>query len=452
MDFLDFIAFFLYTIIFSFIFSVLRKKIKDEKLRVYHRNAFWLKVLASFSYSLFVLYISAGDTTTLFYPEGHNLYMLILKDPSKIDLLFGPGSDVTANLLANPNQIGYFKEASNFMVLRITAILCFFSFGKYMVVNLMFSMIAFTGIWKLYLFFCEQYPELYKQFAVAILFLPTFTFWSSGILKDPLAISALGWFTYSLYQVAYKKRNLIKNLLIIALTVYLFSVVKVYILVAYLPAFIVFLLLKNAMILKNNFTKVLLVIVFIVGSIVGFVALSGTMQGAVEEYSGNDLTEGISTYQDNYEKQRNKNEGSYFSLGVEFDGSTGSLIKIAPAAIVATFFRPFLWESRKISTLLSSLESLAIMLFTLYVLKKVGLKKFFGTILKKPIVLYCFFFAMVFALFVGATTLNFGTLVRYKIPAMPFYVISLILILYFNNKLKVKPGILPQPISDSQNG
>ena len=451
MDFLDFIAFLIYTIIFSFIFSVLRKKIKDEKLRIYHRNAFWLKVLASLGYSLFVLYISPGDTTTLFYPEGHNLYMAILKDPSKLNLLFGPGTAIDANILANPNQIGYFREASNFMVLRITAILCFFSFGKYMVVNLMFSMIAFTGIWKLYLFFYEQYPELYRHFAIAILYLPTFTFWSSGILKDPLAISALGWFTYALYQVAYKKRNLLKNSVIIGLAMYLFSVIKVYILVAYLPAFIVFLLLKNAMILKNNFTKGILVIFFIAGSILGFIALSGTMQGAVEEYSGSDLTEGISSYQENYEKQKSKNEGSYFSLGVEFDGSTGSLIKIAPAAIVATFFRPFLWESRKISTLLSSFESLAIMLFTLFALKKVGLKKFISTILKKPVVLYCFFFAMVFALFVGATTLNFGTLVRYKIPAMPFYVISLILILYFNNKLKVKPVNLSQRIPEIGN-
>jgi hypothetical protein len=34
----------------------------------------------------------------------------------------------------------------------------------------------------------------------------------------------------------------------------------------------------------------------------------------------------------------------------------------------------------------------------------------------------------VFGLFVGASTLNFGTLVRYKIPCLPFYTISLFLI------------------------
>jgi ABC-type uncharacterized transport system permease subunit len=44
-------------------------------------------------------------------------------------------------------------------------------------------------------------------------------------------------------------------------------------------------------------------------------------------------------------------------------------------------------------------------------------------------IMYCLLFALVFALFVGVTTLNFGTLVRYKIPCMPFYIIALVLIL-----------------------
>ena len=42
--------------------------------------------------------------------------------------------------------------------------------------------------------------------------------------------------------------------------------------------------------------------------------------------------------------------------------------------------------------------------------------------------MYCFMFAIVFGLFVGASTVNFGTLVRYKIPSLPFYAISLFLV------------------------
>jgi hypothetical protein len=134
---------------------------------------------------------------------------------------------------------------------------------------------------------------------------------------------------------------------------------------------------------------------------------------------------------------------------VEYDGSLNSLLKMSPAAIVATFFRPFLWESKKISTLLSSLESLALMILTFYTLIKAGPVKFFGAIFTNSMIFFCFFYSVLFALFIGATTLNFGTLVRYKIPSLPFYIIAIFLILEDTVKKKniaieqePKPAIL----------
>ncbi|MEO7047983.1 MAG: hypothetical protein ABI091_21975, partial [Ferruginibacter sp.] len=62
--------------------------------------------------------------------------------------------------------------------------------------------------------------------------------------------------------------------------------------------------------------------------------------------------------------------------------------------------------------------------------------------IQEPIVLYCFLFAIIFGLFVGATTLNFGTLVRYKIPAMPFYVMALFFILFFTKNIHFKKAEL----------
>jgi hypothetical protein len=49
-------------------------------------------------------------------------------------------------------------------------------------------------------------------------------------------------------------------------------------------------------------------------------------------------------------------------------------------------------------------------------------------------IFFCFVFAIVFAFFVGSTTLNFGTLVRYKVPCMPFYIIALVLMLEYRKK------------------
>jgi len=49
-------------------------------------------------------------------------------------------------------------------------------------------------------------------------------------------------------------------------------------------------------------------------------------------------------------------------------------------------------------------------------------------VLTDSMILFCFSFAIIFGLFVGTITLNFGTLVRYKIPCLPFYAIALFLI------------------------
>jgi hypothetical protein len=77
---------------------------------------------------------------------------------------------------------------------------------------------------------------------------------------------------------------------------------------------------------------------------------------------------------------------------------------------------------------MAAVESLVLMFFTLFILFKSGLFRLIKWTLSDPLIMYCFLFAVVFGLFVGASTLNFGTLVRYKIPCLPFYAISLFLI------------------------
>jgi hypothetical protein len=84
---------------------------------------------------------------------------------------------------------------------------------------------------------------------------------------------------------------------------------------------------------------------------------------------------------------------------------------------------------------------MAIMFLTLFVLYKTGPLRFLRSILKDPVILYCLLFALLFALFVGATTANFGTLVRYKIPCMPFYIIDLFLIYDRIKKIKNNPAL-----------
>ena len=437
MGLIDIILFPLYVLFFALLFASRRKRIEDPVLKKYHRIGFWIKVGGTVAYIIFSVYISRGDSTYLYYPEGINITHLILKDFTNIKLLFISGKNFDNNLLADSFNKGYFASDSNFFVARLVTVFSFISFGSYSVITLIFSMISFSGVWRLYKFFYEQYPHLHKQLAIAILYLPTFVFWSSGILKDPLCTGMLGWFTYSMYKLFIKKEGTIKNSIIILVSAYILALVKIYILISYLPFFILFLILSYLKNIKQAVSRVILMFFIMVVFIAGFFIVEGRLKDELGGLALEKLAESVQNTQQNFIRISDLAESS-FSLGVDFDGSTSSLIKMAPAGIIATLYRPYLWESKKISTLLSSLESLALMLFTLYVFFKAGPFTFFGSIIKDPMVMYCLLFAIVFALFVGVTALNFGTLVRYKIPCMPFYIIALILILQRHKDKKLK--------------
>lgn len=146
-------------------------------------------------------------------------------------------------------------------------------------------------------------------------------------------------------------------------------------------------------------------------------------------YAVEDLTSSIQHLNGAFKNMDgNETADSNFDLGVEFDGTFSGLIKLAPVAVFTTFFRPFIWESHKMSQMIASLESTVLLFLTLFIILKAGLINFIKLILSDPLIMYCFLFSIVFATFVGASTLNFGTLVRYKIPCLPFYIISLFLI------------------------
>ena len=438
MSFTDFILFPLYVFIFHLFFSATRKNINDPLLKKYHKHGFWIRVFSSIAFTIFFVYLTPGDSTSLYYPEGYHLYQLILKNPlNNIHLLFTPGISYDENLLLDPDNIGAFKLESNFLVTRLVAVFSFFTFGKYLLINLCFSMLAYSGIWRLYKFFYEHYPYLHKKLALAIIYLPTLIFWSSGVLKDPICICMLGWLTYALYCIFEKRESLIKNTIIAIGAAYILYVVKMYIIICYLPFYVLYLVLTNLKLLKNNISKFTLGSMVLFCVIYGLFLIAENYKEQLGSFAIDKIIESVKTQQTNFINMADGAESS-FSLGVEYNGSMSSLLKMAPAAIAATFFRPFLWESKKISTLISSVESLALMLLTLYVFLRAGPLRFFKTIFTNSMVFFCFFYSVVFALFVGATTLNFGTLVRYKIPCMPFYIIAIFLILEAIPKKKSK--------------
>jgi hypothetical protein len=443
MGLIDILVFPVYVLLFALIFLIRRNSIQDPVLKKYHRQGFWIKIVSTISFIIFSTYIARGDSMYLYYPEGINIAKLIVKDFSNIQLLFDAGKDFDQNLLADSFNKGYFNSESNYFIARLVAVLSFFTFGSYSAITLIFSMISYAGVWRLYKFFYEQYPHLHRQFAIAILYLPTFVFWSSGILKDPLCTGMIGFLTFSVYNVLIKRKSVFKNSIVAILSAIILGIIKLYILISYLPFLLLFVVLHYVKSATAFITKGILLATVAIILGFGIYLFADKLKEEMGDFALDKIATSVKTTQVNFENISSQAESS-FSLGVDFDGSPTSLLKIAPASIAATLFRPYLWESKKLSTLLSSVESLVLIFFTIYVLFKVGPVSIAVGFVKNPLVLCCFSFAILFALFVGATTLNFGTLVRYKVPCIPFYIISLVLLLHQKkNVLLIQPTLVP---------
>ena len=125
-----------------------------------------------------------------------------------------------------------------------------------------------------------------------------------------------------------------------------------------------------------------------------------------------------------------------FDVGT-IDDSWASVLSKFPIATNAALFRPYIWESNNFVMVLSGLENLWVLGLTLYALYVAGPRFFFRASIGIPILMMSMAFALLFAFMVGVTTPNFGALVRFKIPMVPFYISSLFIIIYLA-KLKRK--------------
>jgi len=115
------------------------------------------------------------------------------------------------------------------------------------------------------------------------------------------------------------------------------------------------------------------------------------------------------------------------------------IIKKIPEAINVTFFRPYLWEINNWPMLLGAIESLLLFVAFIYVLV-VAKKHFFRAMITNYEVIFMLFFSFTFSAVIGVSSYNFGALSRYKIPAIMFCSLVLIILCNQTNKVSKSGG------------
>lgn len=418
--------------VYLFIFYIIVKKISvkyaDDELRKYFFVAFYLHMFGAVAYALMVQYYYGYGDSFVFYYGGNFLNSQLVQDPGNIKYFFKPATEVKTwfdTEVGDLSYAGYFGIASNLFIMKISALLSLISFNKYLIITLFFGLFSFAGLWRLFLVFKDinKDKEL-KVLAFAILFVPSVWFWGSGLIKDSVCIGGIGFIIHFLYRLFVKKEFSIKSIIGLVVLIYIIFVIKSYIIIALLVGLIVFIFYRFITPFKNVVIRAFIILLFLFGVLVVTFITNFTDQ--LKLLAEESMVQ-VDTFKRNYEAVQNDDENSKGTLEIkEMDLSLVGMITHSPVAVFTCLYRPFIWESRKIFILFSSFESLLLLLSTLYVMSKLKFLGFFREMFNNPYILVSFIIAIFFALIIGFTTYNFGTMARYKIILMPFYFFSLV--------------------------
>lgn len=327
------------------------------------------------------------------------------------------------------NLYWYTVDDASYIVSAVASIIGLFDFNTYLPTSIVFACISFTGVWALFRTFCSLYPRLVPQIAVCVLFVPGVVMWGSGLLKDTLCLFALGWLTYAIFRLLVQRDFRLKNVFLIVLCFFILAKVKIYILLAFLPAVGLWVLFSYVRKLSSRATRIFVntaVLTLILGSSLFLMQKFADQLGV---YSLDRISSFAAATHDWITYSTQQEEGSGYTLG-DPDFSLLGMLKKFPLAVNVTLFRPYLWEARKPIVMISALESLLFLFVTLKVFYVVGWRKVWRTINADSTIQFCLIFTVIFSFAIGVTTYNFGTLSRYKIPCMPFFALALVLIYY----------------------
>lgn len=426
-------------IILIYIFAYLiRPRVTDATTRRYFIPALSIRMFGAIALGLIYHFYYQGGDTFNYHTHGSRIIYEAFIDSSwsGLKLIFGTDR-FDPTLWEYTRSIWYIRDAQSFFIIRMAAIIDLFTFSSYLGTALIFSVLSFIGGWMLFQTFYIIRPLSHRWAAISCLFIPSVIFWGSGILKDTVSVAFLFMATYYVHRLAFQRRLTLFNFIGLFISLFFIYSIKKYILICFIAAVMVWFFAQFLVRVRSIIARIMMVpiVTFLCVTLAYF-----SINMVVEEDSRYALdkiaiTSKITAYDIRY--GWGKDAGTGYSLG-ELDGSFGTMLRLAPAAINVSLFRPYLWEVKNPLMLLSALESLFMLIGTLYLLIRLRGRLFKGF---SPEVTFCLTFALIFAFGVGISTYNFGTLARYKIPMMPFYVMALGLMLEFVNIRQKAPAL-----------
>ena len=414
-------------LIFARVYSFNRKEKYPEYKYFFPGLA--LKLLGAFGiWYVYTFYYPGGDTKE-YYASALNTIELLYNNPAHFFSVWLGGFDLKkltyfTDLGLSP---GYYRDPNAFFVVRIIIPFVFISFKSYLVCAFLLATASFFGVWKLFRVYIYEYPQLAGKFAIALFYIPSVFFWGSGILKDTITFSMVSLFVSSFYKIFIRKSNVFNNLIWLSVASYVIIAIKPYIFIGLIPGALFWIINRILSDIKGQllrFASAPILLLLISGF--GYFLLY-SMEQTLGHYSlDNVLLRAVEVQRD---LKSEYYKGNSFDIG-DYDPTIGSMLSKAPAAINVALFRPYIWEANNLVMFLSSIENFILLLFVSGVIIRTRIFLWVRYLPTNHLLTFSFIFSLFFAFSVGISASNFGSMVRYKIPAIPFFISSFYIIQY----------------------
>ncbi len=436
----------IFAMLIYFFFRRLRdKKYKGQIFAKYFMPALLLRLVGAFLTAVMYQYYYGFGDTFYYYNGATDIYKMWLKDPTTaLEMCFLKYKDFSFEAKQGLSIHRLFQDSSTAVVMQLGGLFSPFVLGSFMGISFLMTAFAFVGCWLLYRVFVDMYPHLHKELAYCILFLPSICFWGTGFMKESLTMGGLGMLFYGAYFLLIKRKRLIRALIFLVVGGYVTAYVKVYVILALAPAMVVWVFLMYREQIRIKWLRIAVTPLFLLVGLGGGVVVLQRIGKAFSEYSMENVLRQAAKTQWWLAVSTERDGGTGYSLGT-IDPSVGGLVRIFPKAVNVTLYRPYIWETRKPIVLPSALESLFCLLFSLQIIRRLGIWGTIKSIISDPVILFCLIFAIIFAFAVGFSTLNFGSLARYKIPCLPFFFVALILLWDKYRQLRAAKQARKQP-------
>jgi hypothetical protein len=392
----------------------------NKKLLVFF---FFLKVIAGLTLTLLYTYYYTDQSKAdiyRYFNDSKIISSLLFQHPSDwLHTITGVGinePEVFKHLLGTL----YFSHpqidiaTNNTFIIRFISVLNYFSLYNIYINTLILNFFSFIGLTVLYKSLKKYFEEFPQILLIPVYLLPSVVFWGSGMLKEQLLFIFIGpFFGIALSQS--ERKYFIWPLL--AILLYIIWSIKPFVAVSLLVS-----LPMLPGIYKSISRKVWILI--IVSVLLGVLLLIKTGSGtSICEHLINKRNEFVALAL--IEKTDN-----YFREVAQVDCL--HLLSQAPKALLHSVLRPFVWEKGTFFQYLCAIENSLFILFVAIVL----IRYFKWPSQEESFIsLSLLLFGFLNYLVIGFTVPITGAMVHYRVIAIPFFLIG-ILLLTDRNKMK----------------